>query len=140
MNIDRFIIVGDKIKGVKKSMTMLYQEASLCTFNEEDNYLVVIHNGNNIQKVARYSPQRVLLESNGFTPIMMIDCAKYLHTRFESIVEQFGEMHLDTGSGSFIPSFLTNDAYLYCFYVEDSFVTGIIQKDLFSNMVVSEYC
>lgn len=59
-----------------------------------------------------------------------------MNVNFNELTEEIGQPHVDVGSGFYIPAYVTEDANLVCFELENEIVIEVIQLDLFTNKIV----
>lgn len=59
-----------------------------------------------------------------------------MNVNFNELTEELGQPHVDVGSGFYIPAYVTEDANLVCFELENELVIEVIQLDLFTNKIV----
>lgn len=59
-----------------------------------------------------------------------------MNVNFNELTEEIGQPHVDVGSGFYIPAYVTEDANLVCFELENEIVIEVIQRDLFINKIV----
>lgn len=59
-----------------------------------------------------------------------------MNVNFNELTEEIGQPHVDVGSGFYIPAYVTEDANLVCFELENELVIEVIQLDLFTNKIV----
>lgn len=59
-----------------------------------------------------------------------------MNVGFNELAEEIGQPHVDVGSGFYIPAYITEDANLVCFELENEIVIEVIQRDLFTNKTV----
>ena len=59
-----------------------------------------------------------------------------MNVNFNELTEEIGQPHVDVGSGFYIPAYVTEDANLVCFELENELVIEVIQLDLFKNKIV----
>lgn len=59
-----------------------------------------------------------------------------MNVNFNELTEEIGQPHVDVGSGFYIPAYVTEDANLVCFELENELVIEVIQLDLFINKIV----
>ena len=64
------------------------------------------------------------------------DISQFLNVNFNELTEEIGQPHVDVGSGFYIPAYVTEDANLVCFELENELVIEAIQLDLFTNKIV----
>lgn len=64
------------------------------------------------------------------------DISQFLNVDFNELTEKIGQPHVDVGSGFYIPAYITEDANLVCFELENEIVIEVIQRDLFTNKIV----
>ena len=55
---------------------------------------------------------------------------------FNELKEKIGQPHVDIGSGFYIPAYITEDAYLICFELENDNIFEVIKRDLLTNKIV----
>ena len=59
----------------------------------------------------------------------------FLNLNFNEIIKKFGQPHVDVGSGFYLPAYITEDADLICFELENDIVVDVIKRDLFTNEI-----
>lgn len=59
-----------------------------------------------------------------------------MNVDFNELTEEIGQPHVDVGSDFYIPAYVTEDANLVCFELENEIVIEVIQLDLFTNKIV----
>lgn len=59
-----------------------------------------------------------------------------MNVNFNELTEEIGQPHVDVGSGFYITAYVTEDANLVCFELENELVIEVIQLDLFTNKIV----
>lgn len=59
-----------------------------------------------------------------------------MNVNFNELTEEIDQPHVDVGSGFYIPAYVTEDANLVCFELENELVIEVIQLDLFTNKIV----
>lgn len=59
-----------------------------------------------------------------------------MNVDFNELTEEIGQPHVDVGSDFYIPVYVTEDANLVCFELENEIVIEVIQLDLFTNKIV----
>ena len=59
-----------------------------------------------------------------------------MNVNFNELTEEIGQPHVYVGSGFYIPAYVTEDANLVCFELENELVIEVIQLDLFTNKIV----
>ena len=81
-----------------------------------------------------------MLEVYGLCLIPNIDLKTFVGKKLSDVEILYGRPHVDVGSGLSIPGYLTVDAYLVYFYVNDE---GVIvrarKKDLLTNTVCEDW-
>ena len=88
------------------------------------------------QKLAEFSPDRTCLRTQGLRLIEINDICQLLNVSVDSLTEKLGQPHADIGSGFSVPAYITDDAELLCFELENDSVVEIILRDLFTGEIV----
>jgi len=106
---------------------------TVCKHN--DGYVATISNGHAIKTVSFTNNREVtsvenieLIEQNSFE--------QYVTKKYDEVIADLGEPHTDIGSGFYIPTYLTSNARLVSFYIENECVSAIWIRDLFSGEVI----
>lgn len=130
------IEVGGSMSEISNQYTPYITINALSVYEISGNYLITIDDGNFIQKLAEFSPDRKCHRIQGFDLIKDGEINQLLNINFSELTEKIGQPHVDIGSGFYIPSYVTEDAHLICFQLENEIVIGVIRRDLLTNKVV----
>ena len=110
---------------------------ALAVYKSVDTILVIASdNGGTIQRRVEFSFDRKNCHVQGLDLIENEDVGQFLNIGFNEVMETLGQPHADIGSGFYIPAYITKDAYLICFDLENDIVVGIIKRDLLTNEIV----
>lgn len=129
--------IGKSISDLHKQYTAYLTMSPLSAYKVGENYFITIADGDTIQKMAEFSPDRECLRAEGLEPIKSENCNQFLNLSLKELTEKLGQPHMDVGSGFSIPAYMTEDANLICFELENEIVIEVIQRDLLSNEIVN---
>lgn len=71
---------------------------------------MTLDDGNTVQKLAEFSPDRTCLRTQGLRLIEINDICQLLNVSVDSLTEKLGQPHADIGSGFSVPAYITDDA------------------------------
>lgn len=129
--------VGDSMNNINNQYTSYITLNALSVYETGKSYFITIDDGKIIQKLAEFSPDRNCLRIQGFDLIKNCHLNQFLSINFNELTEKLGQPHVDIGSGFYIPSYITEDAYLICFELENDVIIDIIKRDLLANQIVN---
>ncbi len=121
---------------VNKKHIPYIQMSALSAYVIDKNYWIIINDNDTIQKMVRFSEERKCIQIQNLTLIKSNDIDQFLNMGFEQVKDIIGQPHVDIGSGFYIPSYITEDAYLICFEIENEMIFEVIKRDLFTNEIV----
>lgn len=130
------IRVGESMSSINKQYTSFISINALSVYKINENYLVTIADGDIIQKLVEFSPDRKCCRIQGFSLIKNNDISQFLSADFNKLTEELGQPHVDVGSGFCIPSYITEGANLICFELENEIVIEVTQRDLLTDKIV----
>lgn len=128
--------VGESMSRINNQYTPYITINTLSVYKFSENYLVTIDDGTTIQKLVEFSLERKCLQIQGFDLIENGDINQFLNMNFNKLVEKIGKPHVDIGSGFYIPAYVTKDANLIYFELENEIVFEVIKRDLLTNEIV----
>lgn len=131
------ISVGDSMKNVNKNDKYISLN-SLSVFKTDNIYTVIIEQKGIVQKIVKFSYDRKSHNVQGLTLVKNKDINRYMNMSLNELKEILGEVHTDIGSGFYIPTYITEDGYLICFYLENETVIGVIKRDILNNIIVEQ--
>ena len=130
------VSVGESISSIHKQYTPYLTINPLSAYEIGGNYWMTIDDGDTVQKLAEFSPDRTCLRTQGLRLIEINDICQLLNVSVDSLTEKLGQPHIDIGSGFSVPAYITDDAELLCFELENDSVVEIILRDLFTGEIV----
>ena len=134
------IRIGDSKFDIKEHYTPCVSMNQLDVYKIDEAYLVTVLYGDVVCKIAEFSAQRKCLRTRKLNLITNEGAEHYLGMSFEALTGELGRPHFDEGSGFYIPSYITEDGYLICLYIdEDDCVYAVRKYDLFKGDMV-ELC
>lgn len=128
--------VGESMSKINNQYTPLITINALSVYEISENYLMTIDDGGIIQKLVEFSPERKCHRIQGLDLIKNDDIEQFLNINFNQLIENWGQPHVDVGSGFYIPAYVTEDANLICFELENNIVIEVIKRDLLTNKIV----
>lgn len=99
------VSVGESISRIHKQYTPYLTINTLSAYKIGGNYWMTLDDGNTVQKLAEFSPDRTCLRTQGLRLIEINDICQLLNVSVDSLTEKLGQPHADIGSG--FPSRLT---------------------------------
>lgn len=128
--------IGESMSDIHKQYTAYLTMSPLSAYKVNENYLITIADGDTIQKLAEFSSDRKCLRAEGLDLIKSENISQFLNLSLKELTEKLGQPHADVGSGLSLPAYMTEDANLICFELENEIVIEVIQRDLLSNEIV----
>lgn len=129
--------VGESMSNINKQYTSYITINTLSVYKINENYLITIDDCDIIQKLVEFSSDRKCRRIQGLSLIKNNDINQFLNVNFNKLTEEIGQPHVDIGSGFYIPAYITEDANLICFELENEIVIEVIQRDLLTNKIVN---
>ena len=129
-------MVGDSIRSINKQHMPYISTNVLSAYKVNENYLIIVADGEIVQKLVEFSSDRKCRRIQGFDLVNNSDISQFLNVDFNELTEKIDQPHVDVGSGFYIPAYITEDANLVCFELENEIVIEVIQRDLFINKIV----
>ncbi len=128
--------VGESMSKINNQYTPYITINALSVYEISENYLITIDDGSIVQKLVEFSFERECRRIQGFDLIKNGDINQFLNMNFNKLIEKIGQPHVDVGSGFYIPAYVTEDANLICFELENETVFEVIKRDLLTNKIV----
>lgn len=128
--------VGESMNKINNQYTPYITINTLSVYEINKNYLITIDDGSIIRKLVEFSFERKCHRIQGFDLIKNGDINQFLNMNFNELIEKIGQPHVDVGSGFYIPAYVTEDANLICFELENEIVFEVIKRDLLTNKIV----
>lgn len=128
--------IGEQMSEITNNHTPYINMNALSAYESGSNYLILINDGGIVQKLVEFSPERKNISTEELDLIQCEDINQFLGMDTAKLKEKYGQPHVDVGSGFYIPSYITDDAYLICLELEDDIVFEVIKYDLLTNDIV----
>lgn len=122
------ILLAQQMKSITTVPYLYY--GSLSAKQMTRKYVITVSTMDRRNKAVHFSDEREVLKTKGIEPLKTEDWQNLVGRRMQDIVEQYGEPHADVGSGFYIPSYITEDAYLVLICLDEENVSEIIIEDL----------
>ena len=106
-------------------------------YESGQHYTVVIEENGTVTKLAEFDKGRFCRRTKGLTPINDESFAVFLDQNLDVLTEKLGQPHTDVGSGFLIPAYITKTAKLVSFSLEDTLITSVTVRDLFSGEILT---
>ncbi len=107
---------------------------SLTAIEEDNVYIITISTVGEKDKTIHFSETRRILKTKGIKPLKPEEIQIFEGMDMAAVIEQYGEPHADAGSGLYIPSYITQDAYLIQVLLDkENKVREIIKEDLINS-------
>ena len=91
-----------------------------------------------VKQLVEFSPERECIRTRRIDLIQVEDIKQLAKPNFEQVIEILGQPHGEIGGGFYIPAYLTEDAYLICFHVNDKngVVSSVYKRDVLTAKIV----
>lgn len=132
----RQFTVGESISNINSQHAPYISINTLSAYKINENYFVTVDDGDTIQRLAEFSSDRKCRRIQGFALIKNDDIHQFLSIDFNKLTEELGQPHADVGSGLYIPAYITENAELICFVLENEIVVEVIRRDLLTGEIV----
>ncbi len=109
---------------------------TLSVFQNDDAYRVVVEEDGKITKTVTFSLERKSYNNKGLKLIKDEDINQYVGLSIDELQETLGEIHADIGSGFYVPVYITQEAHLICFALENNIVVEVIKRDILTKTIV----
>jgi len=110
------------------------------SYELDEGYGILVDEPGSITRYIIYSYDREILLKYGVKPVEIQDIHSILGTPLEEVEKQYGAFHPDTGSGFFIPTYITRDGHLIKMWTGNNDIIDQVTKiDIFSNETVEWY-
>lgn len=93
--------------------------ASLQAREERGVYIITVSDVGVAKKTVHFSSCGEVLKTKGIKLLNIEDPQDFVGMEWSDIVAQYGEPHADVGSGFYIPSYITENAFLITFQLDD---------------------
>ena len=104
---------------------------SLNAKEKTGEYIITVSTMGEKEKVVYFSHERKVLKAKDIEPLRTENWQSLVGKSMTDIIEQYGVPHADAGSGFYIPSYVTENAYLILICLDkDEIVSEIIVEDL----------
>ena len=120
---------------INKSEQKILELNTLAVLMENEEYTIIIHDYTTVKKTAKFTAERNFTIVNGMTLQNFDTLKSYIGMNISQIEEIFGDPHTDIGSGFYIPTYVTTDAFLVSFSLNNDKVAGITKWDLLTGKV-----
>ena len=128
--------VGESMNDINDKHSAYIVINALSVYKIRENFVITIDDGATIKKLVEFSYDRKCIRAQEVDLLETGDINQFISIRFDALTEKIGQPHVDIGSGFYIPSYITNDAHLVCFEIENEIVVEIIKRDLLTNKIV----
>ncbi len=129
------IKVGDSMSKINSNYIRYAKINTLSVFKTGENYLITIDDGQTIQKLVEFSSERKCRRIQGLHLIESESLSGFLGIGLAEMTAKIGQPHVDIGSGFYIPAYITENAHLIYFEVENGIVTEGSDLDIFTNTI-----
>lgn len=104
----------------------------------DGSYLVVVEDSDIVEKLVEFSSERKCKRAENIKPIKDVNIDQFLNINIEDAKKMLGQPHADIGSGFYIPAYITEDANLISFQIENDIIFEVIKRDLITNRIISQ--
>ena len=118
---------------------LVFTELGISVYQADNSYLMLIEKRGKVTGTLEFSSEKNLIKCKGITPLEIMDIRILLGQPLEKVELAYGNYHVNTGSGFFIPSYVTMEGILVKMWIEDGVVAHVSKIDLFSGMCMEWY-
>ncbi len=105
---------------------LLFSKFECNTWEEHGVYVVVISSdAQTVDGCVVFSEKGQLLKQTGITTITVEDPSLLLHLTEAELSSRYGSYHFDSGSGRYLPSYVTSQASILILNIENSVVEHV---------------
>ena len=130
---ERGLHMYEKMSELRKAHAdlLLFDTFECLAWKEQDNFVVVISiDTKSVGRSLVFSENGQLLNQTGIAAVSVDDVSELLHLTEEDLVSKYGSFHFDSGSGRYLPSYVTNCGCILVFSFENGFVESISEYRL----------
>lgn len=131
-------LIGEQMSEINNRQTPYISLNTLSAYEIDGSCLVVVEDGGVVQKIAEFSYERKCKRVQNINLIKAVDINQFLNMNVEDVKKMLGQPHADIGSGFYIPAYITEDANLISFQIENNIVFEVIKRDLITNKIISQ--
>ena len=113
-----------------------YRYNSVSVYLLDEDYFVVLEDYTDhgvIKRGVKYTAERTCKEKENINLISNYDSERFVDMPFDEVTQMLGQPHCDFGSGQYIPSYATEDAFLLCMIVNNKIVVDVFKIDLLTG-------
>ena len=125
--------VANMINDLREHTSPYFSLGALFCYKEDGNTIIVFEDEAYLLHAAVFSGERKMRQSINLEVIADHDFSHIIGSRKEDMIKLLGAPLLDIGSGFEIQSYLTNNAVLVGFWIEDGMVAAYAEWDLFAG-------
>ncbi len=137
-NSNQTITTGDSVMQINYDEKIVNLN-SLIVIRQNTKYITLISDGIKVLKVIEFDSNRKVLNTDNIQLLIIEQIDQYIGMNFKQVKQLLGEEHTDIGNGFYIPAYITSDAFLLSFLIEDNKVISVTKTDLLSNIVIERY-
>lgn len=131
------LVSGSTMEELKNQYTLCYSFSPLSVFQADSNYLAVLFDAQDkVSKAVEYTSNRKVIRTEGLSLLEDGDIAQYIGTEMQKLEEEIGVPHFDSGSGFYIPAYMTENGYFVEMFLDDAVISKIVKRDIFTGIVV----
>ncbi len=122
--------IGDSIFPIRQQCEdiMLFLRSSCCIWKDLKGYCIVCNDkdSNQVFAVVRFSDDLKLIEADGLKPIEAIhQPEEWIGKTLDEFIAQYGQYHVDFGSGFFYPAYISEIGTVYWMNVQYDYESDI---------------
>ena len=77
---------------------------ALSVYKINEKYLIIVNDNDVIKKLIEFSAERKCCRAQGVSLVKNSDINLFLNISLDQLVQEFGQPHVDIGSGFYIPA------------------------------------
>ena len=117
---------------------LVFDTFECLAWEEQDTFVVVISkDAQNVHRSLRFSKNGHLLNQTEISAGTVQDVSELLHLTEEEVTSKLGSFHFDSGSGRYLPSYVTNRGCILVFNMEDGVVESITEHRIIDGEINS---
>ena len=128
--------VGNPMSKIDKQYTPYGDWNFLRAYEINKEHVIVVHDYKNIKKTVTFSSDRKCILNEDVALINNFSINFFFNMKFDEVKLSIGQPHVDIGSGSYRPSYITEDAYLISFGVNHNVISSVFKYDLLTGDII----
>lgn len=122
---------------VEESRRNVYTINAVSDFKNDNDFKIVINDATERQQEVNFDLNRNCVKTTGIKAIKWNNDISPGDS-FDLVKKKYGKDYFDIGSGFFIPTYITDEAYFVSFQLENNVVVNTIIRDAFNGKIIND--